>query len=516
MPPDLNSSYIIKQMAFNSTGDLYIVNLLKVYFTTNGGNTWEVLVNGDSVGWSLTRIQIDIQGNIYTSDDTFDPYHGYYEDIYKSTDNGSSWQLDVSSYGYGIQFDNFETLPSGEMYAGILFGNFYFKKSPGLPWTNIQASIDPGSIIVNRFYDVYVSKYYSTGNIMPSRCSPDYGTTWFDIDDGTLRFHNLEIDKNGYLYAATSTGLFKSIESTFPIVRNLSLNFPQTAIGDTTTLGVYFSDPFNIQLIIDSIKINSQVFHCNATTPFIVNPGDSQLVSIIFTPTNYGNYEDTLKIYSNLKTQNVPLSGDSPAPQVVTNPISFHYWHFPNTPVDSTNIKTIQIINSFVNFLKIDSIYTNSSQFRVNSFTYPIYLVSDSITLDISFIPDTNIIYYDTVFISNNSTTPLYIISVNGKGVFLANVNIQNGEITAYELFDNYPNPFNPTTKIKYQLPELSKVKLTVYDVLGREVKILVNEEKPAGNYEVEFDGTNLPSGIYFYRIETSKFSDTKKFVLLK
>ena len=81
-------------------------------------------------------------------------------------------------------------------------------------------------------------------------------------------------------------------------------------------------------------------------------------------------------------------------------------------------------------------------------------------------MPDTNITYYDTVFISNNSSTPLYYISVNGKGILPTNVHIQNDEITTYELFDNYPNPFNPTTKIKYQLPELSNVKLTVYDVL--------------------------------------------------
>ena len=83
-------------------------------------------------------------------------------------------------------------------------------------------------------------------------------------------------------------------------------------------------------------------------------------------------------------------------------------------------------------------------------------------------------------------------------------------------LEQNYPNPFNPVTKIKYQIPEPVKVKLTVYDVLGRQIKILANEEKPAGSYEVEFDGTRLPSGVYFYRIEAGKYSDTKKFVLLK
>ena len=62
----------------------------------------------------------------------------------------------------------------------------------------------------------------------------------------------------------------------------------------------------------------------------------------------------------------------------------------------------------------------------------------------------------------------------------------------------------------------MSKIKLTVYDVLGRELKILASEEKPAGNYEVEFDGTNLPSGVYFYRIEAGHYTATKKLILLK
>ena len=98
----------------------------------------------------------------------------------------------------------------------------------------------------------------------------------------------------------------------------------------------------------------------------------------------------------------------------------------------------------------------------------------------------------------------------------ITNVKNQSVQPSSFTLYQNYPNPFNPTTKIKYQLPEFSNVKLTIYDVLGRQIKTLVNQEKPAGNYEVEFDGTGLPSGVYFYRIEAGKFSDTKKFVLMK
>ena len=101
------------------------------------------------------------------------------------------------------------------------------------------------------------------------------------------------------------------------------------------------------------------------------------------------------------------------------------------------------------------------------------------------------------------------------------------GEIpTKLKLEQNYPNPFNPTTKISFSLPSPSqgdgsgvrstKVTLKVYDVLGNEIATLVNEEKSAGNYEVEFDGSNLSSGVYYYQIRTGSFIDTKKFVLLK
>jgi hypothetical protein len=85
-----------------------------------------------------------------------------------------------------------------------------------------------------------------------------------------------------------------------------------------------------------------------------------------------------------------------------------------------------------------------------------------------------------------------------------------------YLLSQNYPNPFNPTTTIKYQIPELSFVTIKVYDVLGNEISTLVNEEKPVGSYEVEFNATALPSGIYFYRLQAGSFVETKKMILLK
>ncbi|MEW6196868.1 MAG: alpha/beta fold hydrolase [Bacteroidota bacterium] len=86
----------------------------------------------------------------------------------------------------------------------------------------------------------------------------------------------------------------------------------------------------------------------------------------------------------------------------------------------------------------------------------------------------------------------------------------------SFELKQNYPNPFNPTTTISYSIPETQFVTLKIFDVLGKEVATLVNEEKLSGNYEIKFNGGGLPSGVYFYRLRVGNFVQTKKLLLLK
>ncbi len=143
-----------------------------------------------------------------------------------------------------------------------------------------------------------------------------------------------------------------------------------------------------------------------------------------------------------------------------------------------------------------------------------------------------------TAWISQSGGTALSLFGVNffdqqngysvgEDGIILRTTNggvtfIETGEIPEYFfLSQNYPNPFNPTTTIRYQLTEREFVSLKVYDILRREVAELVNEEKPAGSYEVEFNShsgnvRNLTSGIYFYQIKAGDYSETKKMILLK
>jgi len=87
---------------------------------------------------------------------------------------------------------------------------------------------------------------------------------------------------------------------------------------------------------------------------------------------------------------------------------------------------------------------------------------------------------------------------------------------TEFSLSQNFPNPFNPSTKIKYSVPQSSNVVIKVFDVLGNEIETLVNEEKTSGTYEVTWYAEQLPSGVYFYQLQAGEYIKTKKMLLLK
>lgn len=86
----------------------------------------------------------------------------------------------------------------------------------------------------------------------------------------------------------------------------------------------------------------------------------------------------------------------------------------------------------------------------------------------------------------------------------------------SYNLYQNFPNPFNPSTKMKFDLPKSSMVTLIIYDILGTELSTLVNEQLKPGTYEVEWDASNSPSGVYFYKLNTTDYAETRKMVLIK
>jgi hypothetical protein len=126
-------------------------------------------------------------------------------------------------------------------------------------------------------------------------------------------------------------------------------------------------------------------------------------------------------------------------------------------------------------------------------------------------------------FVDDNVTAGKYSyrlkqIDNDGQFEYSKTVEVDLGAPKKFELSQNYPNPFNPSTVISYQLSAPSKVTLKVYDLLGREVAVLVNEVQQPGNYNSQFSIVNyqLSSGVYFYRLQTDNFSATKKMMLIK
>lgn len=121
---------------------------------------------------------------------------------------------------------------------------------------------------------------------------------------------------------------------------------------------------------------------------------------------------------------------------------------------------------------------------------------------------------------TGNTTTALKVANVQvtmGKPLTVVGVNSDEALLpTVYSLSQNYPNPFNPTTTINFALPKSGKVTLSVYDLLGREVRTLVNGEYPAGYHKVDFNASSLASGVYFYRIDAGSYINVKKLMLLK
>jgi len=194
------------------------------------------------------------------------------------------------------------------------------------------------------------------------------------------------------------------------------------------------------------------------------------------------------------------------------------------------NTKIFKTTNAGNNWFKIDSIgYTYN--FNEASLTFPDYLIGYLATGNYVFRTlDGGFNWTKLNLKTNFSAYSIYFINVNtgfvgGSHGFIykttAGSTIGINQISEnipdkLSLFQNYPNPFNPSTNIRYQIANNKFVKITVYDLLGKEIETLVNEKQSPGTYEVTFEGSNYPSGVYFYKLSSGDFSETKKMILIK
>lgn len=240
-------------------------------------------------------------------------------------------------------------------------------------------------------------------------------------------------------------------------------------------------------------------FYASYTTTFIDSLITDSTIYTYRVGVKEGWYNDPWYVYSNEATGYV----------------------FPPIPVDLINFSS-EAIGSDVQLLWSTATETNNQGFEVERLQdSKIERLKEWKT--VSFVPGfgttTEVHHYS---FTDESLQPgdyqyrLKQIDFDGSFEYSQILEVTIDAPTQFSLEQNYPNPFNPVTSIQYVVGSQSYVSLKVYDVLGNEVATLVNEQKPAGTYEVEFNGTELPSGIYFYQLQAGSYIETKKMLLLK
>lgn len=361
-----------------------------------------------------------------------------------------------------------DTLYAGsnfDVYKSTNQGNNWFTINNGLPvFTNFNSIVRSGNYLV------------AGGDSPGIWLSSNYGSSWFRTTSG--------VDSNEYVYS-----FFVDGNSVYAAIGNAS------AVGISSNNGLTWVKSTNglasSQVITGVTKLGSKLFSTHSALGLYVSTDDG--VSWALQPGAIGAQDKNaiITIGNNLCV-------------AATNGV----WTSTDNGANWVHTLTTGILSGFGK--EGDNIYAVG--------TLPPYKSSDNgITWQ---LVDNNGL---STFIQNTIqfTSQYVFINTYGIGVYrrlkseITSVEIETNNPNTFLLEQNYPNPFNPSTRIQYQVSSITNVSLKVYDILGNEVASLVNEQKPAGSYEVEFDAANLAGGIYFYKLQAGSFVETKKMILL-
>ncbi len=307
----------------------------------------------------------------------------------------------------------------------------------------------------------------------------------------------------------TSDGTFSIMVSSFSANRS-SIAFDTVRTGNRKTDTLRITNAGTAPLIISSATTNSSGFIAGRTS-FTIPAGSSDTLTVVFAPTVVQLYIDTLKLGTNSPSGvvGIPLSGiATPASAVsLVSPNGGEHW----------------LVNSSYpitwSSFGIDRVELSYKISPADSWRRIAQSVDATLGNYIWTVPNTQTTQA-RVRVIDRSTGSLVDSSDAVFAITFPTSVAESGIPTVYELNQNFPNPFNPSTKITYGLPKESHVQLTVFNALGQEVATLVNEAQSAGRYTIEFStasiGREISSGVYYYRINAGDFAQTKKLVLLR
>jgi photosystem II stability/assembly factor-like uncharacterized protein len=484
-----DSAFGLHSMHFSNLNTGWTANSNKLFKTTNAGINWSTFILPKTI-WNIT----------YGSENNF--WGLYYYRIYKSTNSGINWTTiskSIDSMDYGINKIEFCNENNGWAQASNYFS---ITTNGGNNWQRIT---NPNINVIADFHFINST----TGWLL------DVTTTQYRIcktTDGGFSWLTVTIfDKNDNLY-----GIGYSNFNTIKLLGRRSNPVYVNLILTTTNAGLNWSrdsviNSWDIKYISESTAWSFNVDSIRRTTNYGLNwikintpPSIASHLSAIFLDQNscllYKN--DAIIINTIYKTTNAGIN-----------------W----LTIDVSNLN---LSNSFGKYFVLNNNYLwiigTEEQFC------PVLIKSTNggfnWTIERPGISPHR--YIQSVYFTNQNTGWVaggwgeILKTTNGGNVFIKNISSEIPK--SFCLSQNYPNPFNPNTIIRFQIKDShqggssTNVKLIVYDILGKEIATLINEKQSAGTYEVMFDGSGYPSGVYFYKLTAGDFKETKKMLLIK
>jgi hypothetical protein len=494
-------TYGVIQSLYKNGDSIYAVSSEGIFSSSDNGNSWNSISgNLPGFGYDITKCG----NNIYVAG----------SGIYRSTNNGASW----NSVNTGLTENNTlsivsnnTTIFTGTETKGVFAADnanpVWIQKNAGLhsltvssmagngndiyisvPSKGILISTNGGTLWterINGLTNLNVSTIIFINNVLITGTtnfsvgfgvfrSTDFGLSWSNINSSP-NFYRFCVDGNNNIYAA-SWSLSKSTDL------GLSWTFyPGVSMAE------YICKKGNY------IFLGSQVYGVSRSSDFGITwdsvnrgfPNSYKYISSLFADSSY--------IYAGVSGSGLYVSSNDGL-----------NWSSRNNGLTSPSVKCITKYNNYL-FVGTDSggVYISSnnglSWIQKNNGLIPKTISSVYVK--------SGYLYAGTFCMGLWRRSFSEIIGVN---------NISSEIPHNFYLYQNYPNPFNPATSIKYQVESIKFIKLVVCDILGKEVATLVNEKQSPGTYEVTFDGSDFPSGVYFYTLETQNYRETKKMLLIK
>jgi len=484
-----NTNNCVYQLAINDTGLYAWINNEGIFLSTDNGTTWNS-INNDLPISNISHLTIN-GNNVLVG--TQNDFARNLNAIYFSRDNGVIWSKFNCEFGHTSIFalsSNYDETGNTNIFAGTLTSGFYRSTNNGKSWTNLNEGL------ISNFIEALTvngNNVFAGINGSGVFISTNNGTNWSEVNIGlTNRYVMCLLSEGANLFAGTDgDGVFLST--------NNGTNWSKISNGlptYTKVLSLVIDSPFIYAGTIEGVFMSTNIgLSWNA-----INNG------LPYTPTeglDYTKYDIVIR--------SLALNGENLFAGTYKKGIFLSTNNGSNWTAINNGLPNNCDVWSFA--LSDNNLFASTDSGRV-------YLTTNNgnnWTLVNSGLPNT---YITTLIIRNND---MYA-GTDGNGVWRRPINemitdiknTQNSLPEEFSLNQNFPNPFNPTTTFSFNLPNSCRVVLTIYDILGKEVTKLIDEEKGAGNYRIKYDALKLSSGIYFYQIKAGNFMATKKFVLIK